>query len=168
MYQRNLKTICVITSIITTWTDTSLKGEKDIGVHVDTDLNFHEHIHKAVNKANRIMGITRKPFSCLNNSTFLPIFKGLVRPQLEYAAPVWSPHQKELIRKVESVQRMATKRLPGMNGLEYNERLRKLKLPTLAYRRTRGDMIQVFKLIMPIKKVHMIDHYQIYLISNPI
>ena len=39
-----------------------------------------------------------------------------------------------------------------MNGLEYNERLRKLKLPTLAYRRTRGDMIQVFKLIMPIKK----------------
>ena len=126
--------------------------EKDIGVHVDTELNFSEHVTKAVNKANRIMGITRKTFSCLNKSTFLPIFKGLIRPQLEYAAPVWSPHQKELVRKVESVQRLATKRLPGMAGLEYNERLRKLKLPTLAYRRIRGDMIQVFKLIMPIKK----------------
>ena len=39
-----------------------------------------------------------------------------------------------------------------MYDLHYNERLRKLKLPTLAYRRIRGDMIQVFKLTVPIKK----------------
>ena len=126
--------------------------EKDIGVHIDTELNFHEHINKAVNKANRIMGITRKTFACLRNSTFLPIFKGLVRPLLEYGAPVWSPHHADLKRKVERVQRSATKRLPGMYDLHYNERLRKLKLPTLAYRRIRGDMIQVFKLTVPIKK----------------
>ena len=128
------------------------KCEKDIGVHIDNELNFHEHINKAVNKANRVMAVTRKTFSCLNNSTFLPIFKGLVRPQLEYAAPVWSPHHLELKRKIERVQRSATKRLPGMHDLHYDQRLRKLKLPTLAYRRIRGDMIQVFKLIMPIKK----------------
>ena len=41
----------------------------------------------------------------------------------------------------------ATKFIPGCSNLSYPERLKKLKLPTLAYRRTRGDMIQVFKLL---------------------
>ena len=37
--------------------------------------------------------------------------------------------------------------LPGMDQLTYEERLRKLKLPTLVYRRMRGDMIDVFKIL---------------------
>ena len=32
-------------------------------------------------------------------------------------------------------------------NMEYNERLKFLSLPTLAYRRIRGDMIEVFKII---------------------
>ena len=36
--------------------------------------------------------------------------------------------------------------IPGLSHLSYGERLKQLKLPTLAYRRARGDMIQVFKL----------------------
>jgi hypothetical protein len=31
--------------------------------------------------------------------------------------------------------------------MEYNERLKKLKMPTLKYRSMRGDMIEVFKII---------------------
>ena len=50
------------------------------------------------------------------------------------------------------MQRRATKKLPGMKDLTYPARLHKLKLPTLAYRRVRGDMIQTFKLLMPIEK----------------
>ena len=41
----------------------------------------------------------------------------------------------------------ATKQLPGMKNIPYEERLQRLKLPTLAYRRTRGDMIEVYKLL---------------------
>ena len=128
------------------------KCEKDIGVNIDNELNFKTHINSMVKKANRVMGITRRTFTNLNSEIFLPIFKGLVRPQLEYAAPVWSPHLDNLTKKVEDVQRRATKRLPGMHDLEYPDRLRKLKLPTLAYRRVRGDMIQVYKMLMPIKE----------------
>ena len=45
---------------------------------------------------------------------------------------MWSPHHDYLKETVEGVQRRATKKLPGMYDLEYPERLRKLKLPTLA------------------------------------
>ena len=122
------------------------KVEKDIGVNIDNELNFKTHINSIVKKANRVMGITRRTFTNLNSEVFLPIFKSLVRPHLEYAAPVWSPHLDDLNKKVEDVQRRATKKLPGMKDLTYPARLHKLKLPTLAYRRVRGDMIQTFKL----------------------
>jgi hypothetical protein len=48
---------------------------------------------------------------------------------------------------IENVQKRATKQIPGMKNLSYEERLRKLELPTLSYRRLRGDMIEVYKII---------------------
>ena len=35
--------------------------------------------------------------------------------------------------------------VPELHGLEYEERLRKAKLPNMQYRRARGDMIEVYK-----------------------
>ena len=121
--------------------------EKDIGVHVDNRIKFDQHINQAVNKANRILAVTRRTFECMDDDIFNMIFKGLVRPHLEYAAPVWSPHLVKDKELLENVQRRATKLVPGLKQLPYPERLRKLKLPTLAYRRARGDMIQVYKLL---------------------
>mgnify|MGYP003343747904 CR=1 FL=1 len=46
---------------------------------------------------------------------------------------------------LENVQIRATKMIDGFNNLDYEERLRRLKLPTLVYRRARGDMIEVWK-----------------------
>ena len=37
--------------------------------------------------------------------------------------------------------------VPGLSNLTYPERLKKLDIPTLRYRRIRGDMIQMYKLI---------------------
>ena len=36
--------------------------------------------------------------------------------------------------------------MPGYAKLSYSERLKKLKLPTLAYRRLRGEMIEMYKI----------------------
>ena len=45
--------------------------------------------------------------------------------------------------KKEKVQMRATKLVLTVKHLTYKERLRQLNLPTLKYRRTRGDMIEV-------------------------
>ena len=55
------------------------------------------------------------------------------------------PQAKE--RSVEAVQRRATKMIPELAHLPYHERLRHLKLPTLVYRRHRGDLIQTYKIL---------------------
>ena len=50
------------------------------------------------------------------------------------------------IHQIESVQKRATKQVPELKHLTYPERLKKLNLPTLSFRRVRGDMIEMFKI----------------------
>ena len=100
-----------------------------------------------INKANRMVGAIRRSFTCLDKFTFVKLYKSMVRVHLENAVPVWFPYMIKDIEMVEAVQRRATKMLPETKGLEYVDRLRLLKLPTLAYRRHRGDMIELYKMI---------------------
>ena len=51
------------------------------------------------------------------------------------------------IDDIEKVQRRATKLLPDIAHLSYSSRLQELNLPTLVYRRLRGDMIETFKIL---------------------
>ena len=118
--------------------------EKDLGVIIDMELTFEEHIATKVKKANGIMGLIRRSFSFLDGETFKKLYTSFVRAHLEYANPVWSPHLRKHIRLLESVQERASKLVDGMKNLEYTERLKKLDLPTLQHRRQRGDMIQVW------------------------
>ena len=125
----------------------TVENEKDIGVTVDNYLSFEDHMQIQVNKANKIVGLIRRSFVHLDNRTFSLLFKALVRPLIEYASSVWSPYKKKDIEIIENVQRRATRMLPQLKDLNYEERLRKLKLPTLKYRRMRGDMIETFKIL---------------------
>ena len=122
-------------------------SEKDIGVNVDSHLTFEKHISIQVNKANQMVGLIRRSFKHMDYSTFCLLFKAIVRPHLEYANSVWCPYKKKDIDAIENVQRRATKMLPNLSDLSYPDRLRKLKLPSLKFRRLRGDMIEVFKIV---------------------
>ena len=65
-----------------------------------------------------------------------------------FANQVWSPHLVKHIVMLENVQKRATKLIPGMKELSYEERLKKLDLPTLSYRRIIcGDLIETYKIL---------------------
>jgi hypothetical protein len=67
------------------------------------------------------------------NLPFKYLFQALVRPHLEYAAAVWSPYKQHDIDSIENEQRRATKQIPSVKDVEYPDRLKKLKMPTLKY-----------------------------------
>ncbi len=121
--------------------------EKDIGVSIDDNLEFEQHISEKVQKANQMFGLLRRTFEHLDAKTFLPLYKSLVRTHLDFASSVWKPTKVKHIEMLESVQRRATKQLPGYGHLSYADRLRKLELPTLSYRRIRGDLIETYKML---------------------
>ena len=141
--------------------------EKDLGVNIDNNLSFSDHINIIVNKANRTMGVIRRSFKNLNQHIFLKLYKGLVRPQLEYAGQVWSPYLKKDIKKLESVQRRATKLVNDLNEDDYKVRLKRLKLPTLLYRRMRGDLIETFKILTGINDPAVCDFLPLHAVARP-
>ena len=79
----------------------------------------------------------------------IPMYKAIVMPHLEYCIQDWRPHRKndkiphrkKDIDTLERIQRRATKIIPEVRYLSYEERLKKCCLTTLQTRRLRGDQI---------------------------
>jgi hypothetical protein len=120
---------------------------KDLGVWMDSTLSYENHIYEKINMANKMLGLIRRNFIDLDKNSFILLYKGMVRSHLEYAGSVWSPFKKGLITDIEKIQKRATKFIRDCKNLSYQERLATLQLPTLKYRRFRGDMIEVFKIL---------------------
>jgi hypothetical protein len=121
--------------------------EKDLGVEIDSKLSFDEHITNKAKKANMMAGWIRRSFQYMTKDIFNLLYKALVRHHLEYCASVWNPYLQRHIDKIEEVQIRATKMIPELKNKSYSERLKALNLPTLTYRRLRGDMIDVYKVM---------------------
>ena len=85
------------------------------------------------------------------------IYLTLVRCHLGYATQIWAPQSKELIRKIERVQRRATKyilNLPFRCSESYKDRLVKLNLLPLTYWHEYLDLVFLFKAITGITTVN--------------
>jgi len=68
---------------------------------------------EAASKARRVLRMVRRQFKELDIQSFLIIYKGFVRPHLEYAIQAWSPYLRKDIDYLERVQRSATKVVKG-------------------------------------------------------
>ena len=140
-----------------------VKEEKDLGVNVDSLLNFKSHIGLITVKANKVLGIIRRTFKYQSPEVFINLYKSMVRPHLEYCSTVWSPSSVAEVKKLESVQRRATKMVKSVSKNSYPARLRALGMPTLEFRRLRSDMIQVFRILRGIDKI---DHSKLFKLAN--
>ena len=76
----------------------------------------------------------------------IPLFKSLVRPILEYGNAVWNTCLVKHTDSIENVQRRFTRKIIGLADMDYDKRLETLKLPSLEYRRLRGDLIEIYKM----------------------
>jgi len=94
---------------------------RDLGVHMDTDLKFTEHISKIVHTGHSRAALILKCFHTRNPDVLVKAFCTYVRPILEYCTPVWSPHNIGLVDKIEKVQRRFTKRIFCLSNLSYKD-----------------------------------------------
>ena len=127
--------------------------EKDLGVNFSSDMKLSEQCGIAARKGNQLLGMIKRNISYRNIDLIVPLYKAIVRPHLEYCIQVWRPHLKKDIVKLERVQRRATRLIPMLHGMSYEERLKHCNLTTLETRRLRGDQIEVFKIMHGIEGV---------------
>jgi hypothetical protein len=91
--------------------------ERDLGVQIDSELKFSQHIETPVNKANRLLRLKRRSYDYLDCESMRLLFIALVCPHLEFGNVVWAPKLERDKKLVEGVQRRATKVIPGLKDL---------------------------------------------------
>jgi len=116
--------------------------EKDLGIWTDRSLKPSIHLSHAVCNANQLLGMIRRSFMFVDRDLMTQLFTTMIRLHLEYCNVVWHPCLKQDIELLEGVQHRATKMVPGLAKLSYEERLQKMNLPSLVYHRTRGESLR--------------------------
>ena len=119
----------------------------DLGVKLDNGLTFTPHICQVVAKAKQRVFMLFRAFRSPKTDVLLLGYNSYILPILDYCSSVWSPGLLGNIEALESVQRLFTRRLPGMKQIPYPNRLKILKLPSLELRRLRADLLLCFKIL---------------------
>ena len=112
----------------------NVDSQKDLGVTINSSLSPSEHVSNIVKRANQRIGLVKRCFTNLTSEKVLILYQSIIRPVLEYASPVWNPHQIKDINALESAQRRCL-RLAGGD----------VSLPSLLSRRNIADLCEVYK-----------------------
>ena len=94
--------------------------QKELGVILNAELKFDEHISVKVKKANAIVVLIHRTFPYLDGSLFKKLFTTFVLPHLDYGQVIWTPHLKKHITILENVKRRATKLVDGFHHMSYS------------------------------------------------
>ena len=121
---------------------------KDLGVWTTPDLSPSLMCLHSSRKAMRILNVLHRAFPRIDPNNFLKLYSSFIRPLLEHCNPVWLPWFKKDENLLENVQRKATRIVPSLRNLPYPERLRRLNLFSLKYRRLRGCLIYSHRLFL--------------------
>jgi len=66
----------------TTYILEKLNSINDLGVIFDSNLTFKDHMAQKINKADSILGIIKRNFIHMDESSFILLYKSMVRPHL--------------------------------------------------------------------------------------
>ena len=139
----------------------SVQSVKDLGVTLSSNLSWNKHVGITTNKANKVLGIIKRTVGTGNIS--------LVRPILEYTAPVWSPYLVKNIHAIEKVQRRASRLAlnQGQEEWSYEDRCKLLNWPTLSIRRIYLSLIECYKIVFGLSKnINFKDYFEFSKLSS--
>ena len=119
----------------------NVSSAKYLGVQITDDLDWGQDINEINNKATKTLSFLRR------NVAFAPR-KTLIRPKLEYTAPVWMPHHQKEIDRIKKVQRTVARWTcrRWRNQSHVGEMLDELQWPTLQERRQQASLTLFYKI----------------------
>ena len=120
-----------------------------LGVDIASDLSWKPHITRITNNANKSFGFLRRNLKAKIPELREIAYKAIVRPQLEYAAPIWDPYIQEDIQRIEMVQRRAARWVMSDYSpySSVSDMLGRLGWRTLEQRRADSRLVLFYKIV---------------------
>ena len=122
----------------------STDEEKDLDVIIHKSVKPSKHCAEAAKKGNQVLGQMSRSFT-YRDRNWIYLYTTYVRHHLEYAVQAWRPWLQADIDCLEKVQRRAVNMVSGLRGVTYLDKLKEVGLTTLEERRTRGDMLLMWR-----------------------
>ena len=120
---------------------------RDLGIYISEDLKVRNHCSLISRSSYYKLRQFSLAFECKDIDFQLCIYSTYIRPLLEHNTQIWSPYQLGDIDTIERVQKLFTRKLPGLRNYPYMERLQILQMKTLEERRIMNDVILLYKII---------------------
>ena len=88
--------------------------QKHLGMFLDTNLDFQEHLKSKLSKVNKSIGLLRKLHHILPISPLLTIYKSFIRPHLDYGDIIYDQaYNASFPQKLDSIQYNAALAITG-------------------------------------------------------
>ena len=134
-------------------TDLDISGEKVeqsqpikiLGVTLDENLNFKDHLHSVCKKVAGMIGVLRRLKNLIPVNAKLLLYKSAIMPHLTYCRLVWHFCTASDNRKLERLQERALRLVYNTTAESYDALLKRAKLTTLQNRRLQDILILMFK-----------------------
>ena len=120
---------------------------KYLGVTLQPNTKFDQHIDAGVAEANRTLGFLRRNLRIRASNIKAQAYKSLVRPILEYSCTVWDPVAQDIDR-LEAVQRRAARCALNRHQRTASVKLilQELSWPSLEHRRRAARLGVLYKI----------------------
>ena len=145
------------------WVDTF----KYLGVTINNKLTWVYHITEVTARASQILNLLRRTMRDCHRDAKTKAYSALVRPILEYSAPVWAPHEQQHINALEKVQKRAARWAIGARwnrqincwSSPYSESCHDLQWPTVQQCHLLLCQCQTFKIVHDIDCINFSDYF---------
>ena len=125
-----------------------------LGIKIQHNLKWENQVKSAVSKATNLLNLLRRNMYGCSRDSKARAYTALVRPHLEYASPVWNPHEQKNIETLEKVQRRAARWITAKWdsvrkewSKSYEQSKEELGWPSLRQRRTALQLCQLYKIV---------------------
>ena len=127
----------------------NVKVASYLGVQLADNLTQHNHIAKVSAKGNNTLGYVRQNIKTSSQITKTLAYQTLVRPTVEYASSIWSPHQQFLRDSIEKIQRRAVRYVCANyeQTASVTSMQKSLKWDTLEQRRMKAIVTTGYKIV---------------------
>ena len=112
-----------------------------------------------------VLGMIRRSFPFVDVDGFKLLYNVYITLDLEFCVQVW--FSRRISKKTLTVCSRATLMVYGFGNLQYEERLERLNLFSLQYRRIRGDMIETDKIICSLGDVNSSQLFAVQAVRDP-
>ena len=136
-------------------------SEKLLGIIIDSDLNFNDHVTELCKKASQKLHALARISNYMNLQQRRTIMKAFINAQFGYAPLVWMFHSRTLNNRINMIQERALRIVYKDENSSFDELLQRDKSFTIHERNIQILAIEIYKVINGISPEIMNEVFQL-------